>query len=120
MGTTLVKRLKTENKITVSSIRRDNAGENKKMEEMCIDQDLEVSFEYTSVGTPQQNGRVEREFTTLYGRIRLMMIDARMEKNLRQKLWTEETNMATDLDNILVTNENNKNAYELFLQQTKS
>ena len=49
-----------------------------------------------------------------------MMIDARMEKNLRQKLWTEETNMATDLDNILVTNENNKNAYELFLQQTKS
>ena len=110
----MVKRLKTENKITVSSIRRDNAGENKKMEEMCIDQDLEVSFEYTSVGTPQQNVRVERKFTTLCGRIRLMMIDARMEKELRQKLWAEATNMTTHLDNILVTNKNNKNAYEFF------
>ena len=43
-----------------------------------------------------------------------MMIDARMEKELRQKLWAEATNMTTHLDNILVTNKNNKNAYEFF------
>ena len=42
-----------------------------------------------------------------------MMIDAGIEEELRQKLW-EAANMAADLDNILVTNKNNKNAYELF------
>ena len=114
VGTTLIKRLKTENKITVDTIRCDNAGENKKMEEMCIDQDLGVRFEYTAVGTPQQNGRVERKFATLYGRIRSMMIDAGIEEELRQKLWAEAANMAADLDNILVTTKNNKNVYELF------
>ena len=35
-------------------------------------------------------------------------------KKLRQKLWAEAANMATDLDNILVINKNNKNTYELF------
>ena len=54
VGTTLIKRLKTENK---------------KMEELSINQDLGVRFEYTSVGTPQQNGRVERKIATLYGRV---------------------------------------------------
>ena len=73
-----------------------------------------VRFEYTSVGTPQQNGRVERKFATLYGQIRSMMIDADVEEELRQKLWAEAANMAADFDNILVTNKNNKNAYELF------
>ena len=95
-------------------IRCDNAGENKKMEEMCIDQDLGIKFEYTAVRTPQQNGRVERKFATLYGRIRPMMIDTGIEEELRQKLWTETANVATDLDNILVSNKNNKNAYEIF------
>ena len=36
MGTTLLKRLKAENKIIMNTIRCDNAGENKKMEEMSI------------------------------------------------------------------------------------
>ena len=114
VGTTLIKRLKTENKITVDTIRCDNAGENKKMEEMYIDQDLEVKFEYTVVGTTQQNGRVQRKFATLYGRISSMMIDADVEEELRQKLWAEAVHTAADRDNILVTNRNNKNAYELF------
>ena len=43
-----------------------------------------------------------------------MMIDAGIEEELRQKLWAETANIAADLDNILVINKNNKNAYELF------
>ena len=84
------------------------------MEEMSTNQDLGVRFEYTSVGTPQQNGRAERKFATLYGRVRSMMIDAGIEEELRQKLWVEAANMAADLDNILVINKNNKNAYDFF------
>ena len=64
----------------------DNAGENKKMDDACIEQKMGIKFEYTAVGTPQQNGRVERKFATLYGRIRSMMIDAGIKENLRQKL----------------------------------
>ena len=82
VGTTLIKRLKTENKITMGTIRCDNMGENKKMEEMSINQDLGVRFEYTSVGTPQQNGRVERKFATRYGWVRSMMIDEGIEEEL--------------------------------------
>ena len=65
VGNALIKRLKAENKITMGSIRCDNTGENKKINEMCIDQDLVVKFECNAVGTPQQNGRVERKFATL-------------------------------------------------------
>ena len=90
VGTTLIKRLKTENKITVDTIKCDNAGENKKMEEMCINQDLGVKFEYTAVGTSQQNGRLERKFATLYGRIRSMMIDTGVEEEMRQNSWRRQ------------------------------
>ena len=44
LGTTLFRRLKTESKITMSNIGCDNTGENKKMEEMCIDQGLGSSL----------------------------------------------------------------------------
>ena len=73
-----------------------------------------VKFWYTVVGTPQQNGKIEQIFTTLYGIIMLMMIDAGMEEEIRQKLWVEAANMSANLENILVNNKNNKNEYELF------
>ena len=49
-----------------------------------------------------------------------MMIDAGIEEELRQKLWTDAANMAADLVNNLVRNKNNKNAYELFYKKTES
>ena len=93
-------------------------GSLKKMDKMSINQDLGVRFEYTSVGTPQLNGRVERKFATLYDRVRSMMIDVGIEEELRQKLQGEAANMAADLDNILVINKNNKNAYDFFNEKT--
>ena len=119
-GSTLIKRLNIENGIKVKAVRCDNAGENKKMEEKCVAENLGVKFEYTAVGTPQQNGRVERKFATLFGRIRSMMIDAGLNEELRHKLWAEAANMSADLDNILVKNKNDKNAYQMFYNMTEN
>ena len=47
--------------IKVQSIRCDNARENLKFEEECKNQGLKVKFEYTTPGTPQQNGKVRKE-----------------------------------------------------------
>jgi len=90
-----VKQLKNKDKKTVKYIRCDNAGENKKFEEACANDGLGVQFEYTSPGTPQQNGRVERKFATLYGRVRAMLNGAKLTSVLRKGLWTECASTAT-------------------------
>ena len=41
--------------IKVEHIRCDNAGENQALEDLCIEKDLGIIFEYTALGTPQQN-----------------------------------------------------------------
>ena len=82
-GTRLIKRCKTINKIILSNMRCDNAGKKKKKEEMCTNQGMGVKFEYTAVGMPRQNGRNERKFATLYGKIKSVMFDAGVEEELR-------------------------------------
>jgi len=52
----------------VHHIRCDNAGENRALENACIDRELDIVFEYTAPGTPQQNGIVERAFATMLGK----------------------------------------------------
>ena len=46
--------------VKVEHIRCDNAGENRVLEDACIEKDLGIIFEYTAPGTPQQNGVNER------------------------------------------------------------
>ena len=58
-------------------MRCDNAGENIKTEEECFRQGFGITFKYTLPNIPQQNGRVEKKFVTLYGRVRIMMNAAR-------------------------------------------
>ena len=74
----LIKHLKIKIGHQVKFLRCDNAGENLKTEEECMKQGLGVTFEYTLPNTPQQNGKVERNFTTLYGRVRSMLNAAMM------------------------------------------
>ena len=62
-----IKALKTRHKIQVKIIRCDNAGENKVLERESDKIDLGIIFEYTSPGTPQQNGMAERAFVTVMG-----------------------------------------------------
>ena len=64
----------------VKFLRCDNAGENVSAEEACEEEGLGVTFECTAPNTPQQNGRVERCFATLHGRVRSMLNAARFSE----------------------------------------
>ena len=93
-----MKHLRTKGKET-KFIRCDNAGENLATERLCRKEGLGIEFEYTAPNSPQQNGRVERRFATLYGRVRSMLNAAQLNKEFRQGLWAECAQTATYLDN---------------------
>ena len=59
-----------------------------------------LNFEYTTPSTPQQNGRMERKFSALYGRVRAILNGARLPLQLRQKLWAEAAATATACENL--------------------
>jgi hypothetical protein len=53
---------------TIKCFRCDNAWENKTFQDTFTHDVLyHIQFEYTAPDTPQQNGRIERKFATLYG-----------------------------------------------------
>ena len=107
------KQLKAAN-YPIKYIRLDNAGENKKFEELSKDHDLNLTFEYTTTQTPQYNGIVERAFATLYGRTRAMLNEAQLYKKERMGLWAEAANTATLLDNITVNETKKTSPYKEF------
>lgn len=111
----LIKHLDRKHNYNVKYLRCDNAGENIKTEEECHKQGLGVTFEYTSPNTPQQNGRVERKFATLYGRVRSMMNAARLTGALRTGLWAECGRTATNLDNMDCDNKEKEPRYKRFM-----
>jgi hypothetical protein len=83
----LIKDLKEKRGIMVKILRCDNAGENMSAAKLCQDEGLGINFEYTAPNTPQHsNGRVERKFTTLFGRIRSMLNGAKLTDSLRKGL----------------------------------
>ena len=79
----------------VKYIRCDNAGENLKFKENAdADENLELTFEFTAPGTPQQNGKIERKFATLFGRTIGMLNGAKLTKTKRRMLWAEVASTA--------------------------
>ena len=110
----LLKDLKEKHNVRFKKVRCDNAGENKVLERDLVKIGLSAEFEYTSPGTPQQNGVVEREFATLYGRTKAMLNWSKVDKSLRMKLWAECAHTATKLGNLLVNKESEKCAHEMF------
>jgi len=97
----------------VKFLRCDNAGENKKTEEYLKEKGIGIQFEYTAPNTPQQNGKVERKFATLYGRIRATL-NSLGDDELRTKLWAEAAAMMTLMENISVKKKGEKPAYTKF------
>ena len=95
-------------------IRCDNAGENKKFQELAEKNGLGIHFEFTAPDTPQQNGKIERKFATLYGRVRSMLNEARLPSQLRKGLWAEAARTASMISNILVTDNNPVPPHKLF------
>ena len=101
----------------VKYLRCDNAGENRATEELMKQKEMFVKFEYSAPETPQQNGKVERKFATLFGRIRAMLNAAGLEGELRQRVWAEAAKTATINDGIIVTSRNEKPSYERFYRK---
>ena len=90
-------------------IRCDNAGENRTLERQCIDKGLDITFEYTAPYSPQFNGRVERKFPTLKGRVRAMLNWEGVTENMRAKLWGYAVYNTTQHDVILTTRNRTRN-----------
>ena len=60
-------------------------------------------IEYTAPYTPQQNGKVERAFPTLFSRARASCNGAKLPTTLRKKIFCEAFRDAVQKDVILYT-----------------
>ena len=112
-GIEILQKIENGYNVKVERIWCDNAGENISFEKECARNKMNIKFEYTSAGTPQQNGRIERKFATLYSRVRAMFIGAGIDERLRKLLWAEAMNTAIDLDNVM-TQADGQSAYQKF------
>jgi hypothetical protein len=106
--------LKTLHQIDVAFICLENSVENLAMASLIRSHGFAITFEYTSAGSPQNNGVVERAFATLYGIVRSMLNSAKVPLPLRYGVWPEAAHMATELKNLLVSYSQDKSPYELF------
>jgi hypothetical protein len=104
--TEFIKKMKINCPDSCKFIRMDNAKEN-------VALGINTRVEFTSPNTPQQNGQVERSFSTLWGRVRSMLNDSGVTEELRQKLWAECAQTATKLCNI-TSRRNIGSPYNLF------
>jgi hypothetical protein len=72
-----------------------------------------IKFEFLGPRTPQRNGKVERKFQKLYGRIQSMLNGADLEGELRGKIWAECVMNVTYLSNIVTKKSSLKSPFEL-------
>jgi transposase InsO family protein len=72
----------------IQTIRLDNSGENTALKKL-IDgtENQKIKFEFTAPGTPEQNGKIERTFATLYGKTRFLLYSAKLTFLLSKGLW---------------------------------
>lgn len=95
-------------------LRLDNSGENEALEARMRADPIGAVFEFTAPGSPQFAGVVERKFATLYARVRSMLNSARLSPELRNGLWAEAANFATNVENCLVTGSRTASSWSLF------
>jgi transposase InsO family protein len=112
---TLLLQLQNETKLSVEFSRCDNSGENNQIQtDANVHPHMHFKFEYTALENPQQNGKIERKFATLYGKSRAVLNAGKFNWPLRHKMWAYSANQATDLENIIVQPGQKATAYELF------
>ena len=97
-----------QRKIRPKVIRCDNSSENVILKLKYEEKNLGITFEFIAPKNPQQNGVVERNFTTLYGRICSMMNRSRLEGDLQTKLWVECASTEMKLENLCTLFTNKK------------
>jgi transposase InsO family protein len=99
---TLLTDLKIANR-NVRFIRCDDAGENMTTKNDPEIKSFGIKFEFLGPRTPQINGKVERKFQILYGRVWAMLNGANLGGELRDKIWAECVMNVTYLSNIIST-----------------
>ena len=87
--------------IKIKYVRCDNAKENVQLGEHMKHSGKGIIFQFTAPGTPQQNGKVERKFATLFSYIRATLNRANVSDNQRKMLWAEVASTVTYLHNML-------------------
>jgi hypothetical protein len=71
--------------LNVKCICLDNSGENTEFHKLVeYKSAFNIKFEFKASGTPQQNGKVERSFATLFGKTRSMLNAASITVALRK------------------------------------
>ena len=110
-----IKEIQKETKLKVKTIRCDNSGENKALQESIkTDYELTTKFEFTAPNTPQQNGKIERKFATLYGKMRAMLNGAKLIPYFREKIWAQCAKLSTQLENIISKSNGEDSAHKKF------
>jgi transposase InsO family protein len=102
-----------QHSLKVQNIRLDNSGENRAFKENAEKENLlNINWEFTAANTPQQNGKIERKFATLWGKVRAILNSAKLPWSLRYKLWAQCANLSTQLENILISKYMTSSPYE--------
>ena len=111
MIVTLCKKIQNEKECTIVRVRSDHGTEfkNSKVETYC--DEIGISHEFSAVGTPQQNGIVERKNRTLQEMARCMLEG----KGLPKRFWAEAVNTACHIANRVYLRPHTKRTpYELW------
>jgi transposase InsO family protein len=99
--------------MTIKTIGCDNSGENLKLKKELSNSQYNIKFEFTAPYTPQQNGKIERKFATLWGKVRSTMNSAQLPWTLCNKLWDQCAKLITQLQNILISKEHGDSPYKM-------
>ena len=100
--------------MVVSKFRCDNAPEHYSFQtKVKAEVKTHKKFEFTAPNTPEHNGRVERKYATLFGKVRAMLNEALLPAYLRHLLWARAASCASKVENIIVNNEIDKSPHEL-------
>jgi hypothetical protein len=103
--------------IKIKFIRCDNSGENKDIHQEIIQiPKIIVQFEFTAPDPPQQNGKFERKFETLYGKFHTNLNEAKFTWPLCRGIWACCALLITKLDKALICSDVHLPPYELFYE----
>ena len=97
-----VKELEAKGVCKVKYIRCDNAPENFTLRDLCYNEHLGITFEFTGPGNPQYAGIIEALFRDAWVKIRECLNGAKLTTTLQQALVGEAALYFTAIHNMTV------------------
>ena len=93
--------VKRPHNVIIQILRTDRGSEfiAKRFRDVCLE--LGIRQEFTAPYSPEQNGKVERPWRTIYEKARAMMFRSGLDHTEYKHLWPFATSTATILSNIL-------------------